>query len=307
MIDATAPVVGFLAAAVRIGTPLLWAAAGEVLAERSGVINLSVEGSMLAGCLGAAIGAHMAGDPWIGMAVGLMAGAVVALGFAAVAIWARTDQIIAGTAITMASVGITGLIYRQLIRGQETGLSLTTLAPYPVPLLSAIPVVGPVLFNQPVPTYLAVAAILVIWAVLFRTTLGLRLRAGGEAAEAARAQGVRVRLIQTGAVVVGGAMAGFGGATLVLAQVGTFAERMTAGRGFIAIAIVVLGRWHPAGVALAALAFGAATALQYVFQAMGLAVPYQLFLMLPYLLALAALTGVAGRVRAPAGLGRTVE
>ena len=102
-------------------------------------------------------------------------------------------------------------------------------------------------------------------------------------------------------------MAGFGGATLVLAQVGTFAERMTAGRGFIAIAIVVLGRWHPAGVALAALAFGAATALQFVFQAMGLAVPYQFFLMLPYLLALAALTGVAGRVRAPAGLGRTVE
>ena len=303
----TDPVVGFLAAAVRIGTPLLWAAAGEVIAERAGVINLSVEGSMLAGCLGAAIGAHAIGDPWIGMAVGMLAGAVVALGFAAIAIWARTDQIIAGTALTMASVGITGLVYRQVTRGMVTGLSVTTLEPLPIPGLAKIPIIGPVLFNQPAPTYLGFGVILLIWWVLFRTTLGLRLRAGGEAAPAARAQGVRVRLIQTGAVVVGGAMAGFGGATLVLAQVGTFAERMTAGRGFIAIAIVVLGRWHPAGVALAALAFGAATALQFVFQAMGLAVPYQFFLMLPYLLALAALTGVAGRVRAPAGLGRTVE
>ena len=303
----TDPVVGFLAAAVRIGTPLLWAAAGEVIAERAGVINLSVEGSMLAGCLGAAIGAHAIGDPWIGMAVGMLAGAVVALGFAAIAIWARTDQIIAGTALTMASVGITGLVYRQVTRGMVTGLSVTTLEPLPIPGLAKIPIIGPVLFNQPAPTYLGFGVILLIWWVLFRTTLGLRLRAGGEAAPAARAQGVRVRLIQTGAVVVGGAMAGFGGATLVLAQVGTFAERMTAGRGFIAIAIVVLGRWHPTGVALAALAFGAATALQFVFQAMGLAVPYQFFLMLPYLLALAALTGVAGRVRAPAGLGRTVE
>ena len=307
MMASTDPVVGFLAAAVRIGTPLLWAAAGEVIAERAGVINLSVEGSMLAGCLGAAIGAHAIGDPWIGMAVGMLAGAVVALGFAAIAIWARTDQIIAGTALTMASVGITGLVYRQVTRGMATGLSVTTLEPLPIPGLAKIPIVGPVLFNQPAPTYLGFGVILLIWWVLFRTTLGLRLRAGGEAAPAARAQGVRVRLIQTGAVVVGGVMAGFGGATLVLAQVGTFAERMTAGRGFIAIAIVVLGRWHPAGVALAALAFGAATALQFVFQAMGLAVPYQFFLMLPYLLALAALTGVAGRVRAPAGLGRTVE
>ncbi len=307
MSGSIAPLVGFLAAAVRIGTPLLWAAAGEVLAERAGVINLSVEGSMLAGCLGAAIGAHASGNPWVGMAAGLVAGAIIALGFAAVAIWARTDQIIAGTALTMASVGVTGLIYRQATSGQVTGLSVITLEPLAIPGLHSIPLLGPVLFAQPLPTYLVGGAVLFIWFVLYRTTLGLRLRAAGEAAGAARAHGVRVRLIQTGAVVVGGALAGFGGATLVLAQVGTFAERMTAGRGFIAIAIVVLGRWHPAGIALAALLFGAATALQYVFQAMALAVPYQFFLMLPYLLALAALTGVAGRVRAPAGLGRTVD
>lgn len=300
-------VVGFLAASVRIATPLLWAATGEVIAERAGVINLSIEGSMLAGCLGAAIGAQAAGDPWIGMLAGLLAGLVVAIGFAAVTIGARTDQIIAGTALTMAAVGLTGMIYRQAVQGLANGLVFRTLDPIPLPGLRSIPVLGPVLFTQPAPTYLGGLVVLVTWYVLFRTTVGLRLRAVGEGAAAARAQGVRPRVVQAAAVVVGGGLAGFGGATLVLAQVGGFAERMTAGRGFIAIAIVVLGRWHPFGIFLAAMGFGAATALQFVFQAMGLAVPYQFFLMLPYLVALAALTGVAGRVRSPAGLGRTVE
>jgi len=143
-----------------------------------------------------------------------------------------------------------------------------------------------------------------VWWVLFRTRLGLALRATGEAAALARAAGVRTRLIRIGATIVGGGFAGLVGATLVLAQVGTFAEKMTAGRGFIAIAIVVLGRWRPLGVLLAALLFGGATALQFAFQAMGLAVPYQLFLVMPYLLALAALAGAVGRARAPAGLGR---
>jgi simple sugar transport system permease protein len=135
--------------------------------------------------------------------------------------------------------------------------------------------------------------------------MGLALRATGEAAAMARATGVRTTLIRWVATVIGGAFVGLGGATLVLAQVGTFAERMTAGRGFLAIAIVVLGRWHPGGVALAALLFGLATALQFLFQALGVQAPYQLFLMLPYLLTLLALAGAVGRVRAPADLGRS--
>jgi ABC-type uncharacterized transport system permease subunit len=130
------------------------------------------------------------------------------------------------------------------------------------------------------------------------------LRATGEGAAEARAAGVRTKAVRAAATLVGGAFAGLGGATLVLAQVGTFAEGMTAGRGYVAIAIVVLGRWHPVGVAIAALLFGAATALQFVFQSIGLAVPYQLFLMLPYLLTLLALGGAVGRVRAPAELGK---
>jgi len=297
---------GFLSALVRVATPLLLAALGEMLAERGGVINLGVEGAMLTGALAAAIGASAAG-PWAGLALAIVAGAVVAGGFAAVAIGARTDQIITGTATTLAALGLTGAVYRRAFGTSGAGLSLPTLSPLELPGLADLPLVGPALFAQPVPTYLALLAVPVLWWFLFRTRAGLALRAVGESPASARAAGVPVRQLQALATIAGGAFAGLAGGTLVLAQVGTFAERMTAGRGFIAIAIVVLGRWHPVGVLLAALLFGGATALQFLFQAAGLPVPYQLFLMLPHLLTLALLAGIAGGVRAPAALGRTPE
>jgi simple sugar transport system permease protein len=294
---------GFLAASVRVATPLLLAATGETLTERSGVINLGLEGMMLAGALAATLGASAAG-PWTGLALAVLAGMVLAAVFAAVAIVARADQIIAGTAITLAAVGLTGTIYREAYGTGGAGLTLPTLAPVAIPGLSRIPLLGPALFTQPVPTYLALLAIPAAWWFLFRTRAGLLLRATGEGAAEARAAGVRTKAVRAAATLAGGAFAGLAGATLVLAQVGTFAEGMTAGRGYVAIAIVVLGRWHPLGVAVAALLFGAATALQFVFQSIGLAVPYQLFLMLPYLLTLLALGGAVGRVRAPADLGK---
>jgi general nucleoside transport system permease protein len=294
---------GFLAAAVRVATPLLLAATGETVAERAGVINLGLEGMMLAGALAATLGATSAG-PWTGLVLAVLAGMLLATAFAAIAIGARADQIIAGTALTLGAVGLTGTVYRQAYGTGGAGLALPTLGPVPIPGLADLPLVGPALFDQPVPTYFALMALPVAWWVLFRTRAGLMLRATGEGAAAARAVGVRTRLVRTIATIVGGGFAGLAGATLVLAQVGSFAERMTAGRGYVAIAIVVLGRWHPAGVAIASLLFGAATALQYVFQSLGLAVPYQLFLMLPYALTLLALAGAVGRVRAPADLGK---
>jgi simple sugar transport system permease protein len=303
MTDGIELLAGFLAAAVRVATPLLLAATGETLAERSGVINLGIEGSMLAGALAAAIGSSAAG-PWSGLGAALIAGAALAAVFALVSVHARADQIIAGTAITLGAVGLTGAVYRAYYGAAGAGLSIPTLAPVEVPLLAEIPLLGAALFAQPVTTYFAVSLVPVTWWFLFRTRAGLALRAAGESAGGARAAGVRVRAARTLAVVAGGALAGLAGATLVLAQVGTFSERMTAGRGFIAIAIVVLGRWHPGGVLVAALVFGAATALQFVFQASGTAVPYQLFLMLPYVLALLGLAGAVGRVRAPRDLGR---
>ena len=294
---------GFLAAAVRVATPLMLAATGEVVTERSGVINLGIEGTMLAGALAATIGATAAG-PWSGVLCAVVAGMLLAAVFALLAVGARADQIITGTAITLAAIGLTGTIYRQAYGAGGAGLSIPTLEPIALPGLARIPVLGPALFDQPALTYIAVLALPVVWWVLFRTRLGLALRATGEAAEMARAVGIRTRLIRSGATIVGGGFAGMAGASLVLAQVGSFAEGMTAGRGYVAVAIVVLGRWHPAGVALGALFFGLATALQYLFQTLGLKAPYQLFLMLPYVLTLLALAGAVGRVRAPADLGR---
>jgi simple sugar transport system permease protein len=293
----------FLAAAVRVATPLMLAATGETIAERAGVINLGIEGMMLAGALAATLGATAWG-PWTGLVCAVGAGMVLAGVFALLAIGARADQIITGTAITLAALGLTGTIYRQAYGVSGAGLSIPTLPAIPIPGISRIPVLGPALFDQPAPTYLAYAALPLVGWVLFRTRLGLALRATGESAEMARAAGVRTMLVRAGATVVGGGFAGLAGASLVLAQVGTFAEGMTAGRGYVAIAIVVLGRWHPAGVALGSLFFGVATALQFLFQALGVQAPYQLFLMLPYVLTLLALAGAVGRVRAPGDLGR---
>jgi ABC-type uncharacterized transport system permease subunit len=302
-VETLALATGFLAAAIRVATPLLFAATGETLTERSGVINLGIEGTMLTGALAAAIGATAWG-PWGGLLAALLAGMMLSGVFALLAIGARADQIITGTAITLGAIGLTGTIYRRAFGAEGAGLDIPTFSALSIPGLARIPVLGPALFDQPVPTYLAFAGLPLVWWLLFRTRYGLELRATGEAAAFARVVGVRTTLLRASATILGGGFAGLGGATLVLAQVGTFTERMTAGRGFLAIAIVVLGRWHPAGVALAALLFGLATALQFLFQALGMRAPYQLFLMLPYVLTLLALAGAVGRVRAPGDLGR---
>lgn len=303
MSDPAPMVAGFLAATVRVATPLLLAATGETISERAGIINLGLEGMMLAGALAAALGATVSG-PWIGVICAVLAGMVLATLFAVLVVGARTDQVIAGTALTLGAVGLTGTIYRRAYGAGGAGLGLPTLSAIPVPGLDRIPLIGSAIFDQPAPTYIALLALPIVWWIIFRTRLGLALRATGEAAALARAAGVRTGLIRTGATIVGGGFAGLAGATLVLAQVGTFTEKMTAGRGYIAIAIVVLGRWHPIGVGVAALLFGAASAMQFVFQSLGLHVPYQLFLMLPYGLALLALGGAVGRVQAPADLGK---
>ena len=293
----------FLEAAVRTATPLALAALGEVLVERSGVINIGLEGAIIAGAFGALVGAGT-GSVALGFAASLAAGAAmgaVAGGFIA---WLRADQIVTGTAISLLGLGITGTLYRSLYGATGAGLTIPTIAPAPVPLLSGIPVLGPALFTQPVTTYFAYLLCPVLWWLLYRTHVGLAIRACGESPEAAIAAGVNIRRFQFTMLVAGGACGGLAGGTLVLAQSGTFIEAMSAGRGFIAIAIVVLGRWHPVGALLAALLFGAAMALQFLLQAMGWSIPYQLVLATPYVLTLLALAGFAGRAAAPAALGR---
>jgi len=275
--------VPFLEGTIRTATPLAFAALGETVSERSGVINIGLEGSIIAGAMAALLSAGI-GGVWIGFAGAAAGGLAIALLFAVFTVLLRADQIITGTAISLFALGLTGTAYR-LIYG-TTGVALTTptLAPTPIPLLANIPIIGPVLFNQTVVTY---------------------LRAIGENPEAAMAAGISPKRFQLAATAFSGLLGGLAGGVLVLAQAGTFAEGMSAGRGFIAIAIVVLGRWHPIGTAIAALIFGAASALQFFFQAMGWEIPYQLFLAFPYALTLVALAVVRKRTYAPAALGRS--
>jgi ABC-type uncharacterized transport system permease subunit len=298
----TASLDALLEASVRTATPLALAALGETVAERAGVINIGLEGVILAGAFGALVGASAGTLGGVGAA--LVAGVATAAVFAAFAVGARADQIIAGTAVTLLAMGLTGTLYRTIYGAAGAALTIPTIAPLPIPLLSEIPVIGRALFAQPPFTYAVYLLIPALWWWMYRTHEGLALRAVGEAPEAARAAGIRERRVRVAAVLFGGLLGGASGASLVLAQSGTFAEGMSAGRGFIAIAIVVLGRWHPVGVGIAALVFGAASALQFFFQATGWRVPYQVFLLLPYALTLVMLGVRRGRAAPPAALGQ---
>ena len=296
----------FLAATVRTAVPLGLAAFGELLVERAGLINIGLEGAILAGAFGALVGASAAGVG-TGFAAAALAGLFIGVIFALCVIWVRADQIITGTALTLLSVGATGTLYRAFYGSGGAALGIPTSEPLAIPGLSALPLVGTALFTQPPITYVAyLAAPAMAW-WFTRTHAGLALKSIGERPAAAEAAGIAVDRARVLAILVGGTLGGLAGGTLVLAQAGTFAEGMSAGRGFIAIAIVVLGRWTPQGVAAGSLLFGAASALQYAFQAMGWDAPYQVFLVVPYLLTLAALAGAVGRARAPAALGSALE
>lgn len=293
----------FAEATIRTATPLLLAASGELLVERAGLINIGLEGVILGGAFGALAGATHGGGA-LGYATGAIAGVLIMLIFAAATLGVGADQIITGTAITLLSLGATGTLYRTLYGARGAALSIQTSSPLSIPLLARIPVVGTALFAQPVITYFAYAVVPLMWWWFESTHAGLALRAIGENPTAAIAAGIPVRRYRLAAVVVAGALGGIAGSVLVLAQAGTFVEGMSAGRGFIAIAIVVLGRWKPIGIGLAALLFAATTSLQYLAQAMGFDIPYQLVLALPYVLTLAALAGIGGRTIPPATLAR---
>ena len=292
----------FLVSAVGLAVPLALAALGETVSERAGVINIGLEGSVIWGALGGALGALALG-PYAGLAAGALAGGCAALLFAVFAVWLNTDQIITGAAVTIGSLGFTGAVFQSRFGVTGIALDLPTAPAWEVPLLSRIPVLGPAFFDQAVTAYLAYALVPVLGWFLFRSRWGLALRAVGESPDAAHAAGVPVVGTRLFAVVFGGLMAGLAGAHLSLVHTGTFAENMSAGKGFIAIAVVVLGRWNPAGVVAAALFFGGAEALQFALQAVDAELPYPLFLALPYVLSLAALAGWFGRSRAPEGLG----
>jgi simple sugar transport system permease protein len=306
MPDAT--VVGnFLEASVRAGTPLAFAALGELIAERAGIVNIGLEGSLACGAFAAFVVAGSIG-PEAGFLAGGLAGMSLGLLFAVFVIALRTQQIIAGAAVSMLGLGLSASLHRiAMTTSPGTDAQIHTLAPLPIPLLADLPVVGRALFAQPGTTYLLYVLFPVIGWVLYRTVAGLALRAVGEQPSAASSAGHSPKRIQFAALLICGFFSGLGGATLVVAQTGTFSDGMSAGRGFIAIAIVALGRWTPRGVAAGSLVFGAVSALQFLAQAMNWRIPYTIVLAAPYVLTLVAMAAVRGARVAPAALGKTLD
>jgi ABC-type uncharacterized transport system permease subunit len=306
--------VGLFNAATRLATPTALAAVGETFSERAGVINLGLEGIMLTGALASFLGAFYTGDPWLGVAAGVVAGVGLAAFMAFLSVTLKTPQVINGVALVLLALGATSFIYDKLFGVSATPPQIRGTPTVEIPGLSAIPGLGPILFSQNVLIYLSLALIGLVWWLLFRTHFGLRVRAVGEAPGAADAAAVAVDRMRWWAVLVGGAMAGLGGAVLVIAQLRLFTHNVTAGRGWVAIALVIFGRWNPVWVLAGAFLFGFTDALQLRIQAntggIESAVPFEIFQALPYLVTVIAVTlyGVRARREAqPAALGVPYE
>ena len=291
------------AASVRMAAPLAFAGLGEAWSERSGLLNIGLEAIMLCGAFAAFLVAGATGNPYLGVAAGAAAGAVAALLHAFASITCRADQTVAGLALNFLASGATSFAFLR-IYGKTTQLpSCPVLAAVPVPWLSELPFVGRVLFHQSVLVYALYAALAASWVVLSRTEWGNRLDAAGENPRAADSVGLDVARLRYLAAAVNGALGGIGGAFLTVAMLGFFMENVTSGRGYIALVVVILGRRHPVGVFLAALMLGAADALQFKVQTLGVAIPSQVFIMFPYVATVAVLLLTAGRSRPPAALG----
>jgi simple sugar transport system permease protein len=282
-----------IAATLRLWTPLALGAMGGVVSERSGVINIAIEGMMLAGAFGAVVAAKATGSPLAGLALGVAAGALTGLLHAALTQALRVPHILSGVGINLGVLGITTFALRQYGGGLETRALLPSV----------------ILFSEKLDltTVLALLVVAAVWAVLYGTPVGLRLRACGENPGAVRAAGINPVRLRYGAVTTAGALAGLGGVSLALSGLGAFTENMTAGRGYIALAAVIFGRWDPLGAALAALLFGFGDALQLALQTLGYAqiIPADFLTLLPYLVTLAALFRKTRDVAAPAALGDT--
>lgn len=294
----------FLVSMIQTSAPLLLAALGELLVEQSGIINIGIEGVMLTGAFFGMAGAYFSGSVTVGLLAAVLAAMAVSAIFALLSINFAVNQVVAGTALNIFAVGLTGVFYRRLFGITGQALTVRTLAAVPLGALARIPLLGPALFDQNLVVYLGFFLVPVCSWLLFRTHYGLGLRACGEQPEAANALGLPVYRLRWQALMVSGVLTGIGGAYLTLAYTNTFVEGISAGRGFVALAIVILGRWKPWPMAASSILFGAAIALQFGLQALGTVVPYQFFLALPYLLTLIVLAVLGGQAQAPSALGQ---
>lgn len=293
-----------LLSVVIAATPILIAALGEVVAERSGVLNLGVEGMMIVGAVTAFAVAQATGSPYAGLVAAAGAGTAMAGLFALLAVWLATNQVATGLALTLFGLGLASLIGESFV-----GVPGVQLADIAIPGLAEVPVLGPLLFAQSPIFYLSIALTVGVAWFLFRTRAGLRLRAVGDQPAAAHALGLKVNRTRTLAVLFGGMCAGIAGAQLTLVYTPQWIEGLTAGRGWIALALVVFASWRPLRVLAGAYLFGAVTIAQFHAQALGVEVPSQLLSALPYLATIAVLVVFASNrrftmINTPAALGR---
>ncbi|MCB2209386.1 ABC transporter permease [bacterium] len=291
-----------LGSTLRQSTPLILGALCGILSERSGIVNIGIEGQMLMSAFTGFLVNAWTGSLILSMLTAMATGALLGLLLAFVSVTLKLDQVIGGTVINILSLGLTGYFY-------QTGITTEgKLAPIPLGPLADIPLIGPVLFNNPPITYLAIVLVFVLQFFLFKTVWGLRTRAVGEHPRAADTVGINVFRTRYLNVMLGGAIAGLAGAFLTLEAVGSFERNMTNGRGFVALAVMIFGNWSPLGAWAAALLFGFANAMQTQLQFMGtLNIPHQFIGMLPYLLTIIVLAGFGGKSHAPAAEGEPYE
>ncbi|WP_395243774.1 ABC transporter permease [Agromyces sp. MMS24-K17] len=305
----TIPVPGLLAGALSLSVPLIFGALCGVISERVGVVNIAIEGQLLAGAFTSAVVASAVGQAVLGQTLGLIAaaaaGVLVSFVLAAFSIKYFVDQVIVGVVLNVLVLGLTSFLFSQVLAPNAAVLnSPPRLERLPIPLLSEIPLIGPMFFRQTIIVYIMYVAVAAVYFGLFHTRWGLRLRAVGEHPQAADTVGINVNSTRFWNVSLGGAIAGLGGAFFTLGAVGAFNKEMTAGAGFIALAAVIFGQWDPIKATLAALLFGFASNLQNTLSVIGSPVPSEFMLMLPYVVTILAVAGFVGKVRGPAAAGK---
>lgn len=302
--DQPLPLTSLLQGSLFLAVPLVFGALAGLLSERSGIINIAIEGQLLAGAFLAAVVATLTQSAYLGLIAAPIAGALVSLLLVAFAIKYIVDQIIVGVVLNVLVVGITSYLFSTVLSDNAATLNSPPRLPtLPIPVLSEIPVIGPVLFRQTALVYLMYVVVVVLQIMVFRSRWGLRLRAVGEHPKAADTVGIKVNRTRVWNTLLGGAVAGLGGAFFTVANGLAFGKEMTGGKGYIALAAMILGRWSPKGALAAALLFGFADNLQVVLGIIGTPIPSQIMLMTPYVVTIFAVAGLVGRVRAPAAEG----
>jgi simple sugar transport system permease protein len=299
------PVTTTLQGSLALAVPLIFGALAGVLSERVGVVNIAIEGQLLAGAFASALITSMTHSLTLGLLAAAISGALVAAILAVFSIKYVVDQIIVGVVVNVLVIGLTSFFYSTVMSRDLVALNQPErFEKIDIPLLSQIPIIGPLLFSQTLIVYLMYVGVAVVYVALFKTRWGLRLRAVGEYPKAADTVGIKVYRTRYMGVILGGALAGLGGAFFTLGAVGSFSKEMTSGAGYIALAALIFGRWNPLLATLAALMFGFAQNLQSVLSIIGSDVPSQFLLMLPYALTIVAVAGLVGKVSGPAATGK---